>query len=158
MILGAMVLLLLALALVVAELFLPSHGLLAILAALASIGAIVLAYRASPGAALIFAAIIFFAAPVVFYWAIRIYPTTPMGKRVLLEHPQAGVKAFADEAAQLEHLVGQQGTAITLLRPAGSVEVEGRIIDAMSDAEIIESGSRVEVLRVVGRKVIVKAV
>ena len=47
MILGAIVLLLLALALVVAELFLPSHGLLAVLAALVSMGSVALAYRSS---------------------------------------------------------------------------------------------------------------
>jgi membrane-bound serine protease (ClpP class) len=45
-----------------------------------------------------------------------------------------------------------------MLRPAGSVDVGGRRIDALSEAEVIDAGTRVEVVRVAGLKVFVKSV
>jgi len=47
--------------------------------------------------------------------------------------------------------------ALTLLRPAGSIEIDGARIDAVSESEMLEAGTRVEVIKVIGLKVIVKA-
>ncbi len=165
MLIGAFALLLLALVLVAAELVVPSHGLLTILAALAAFASIFLAYKAAPDLALIFGALILISAPIVFYWAIRLYPGTPMGKRVMLAPPSeqgrgdsSAAPAFSEEAARLEKLVGQQGLAATFLRPSGSVEIAGARIDAISESDIIEPGTPVEVIKVSGLKVIVKPV
>jgi len=161
MILGAIALLLVALAFVAAELFVPSHGVLSVFAALTAIAGVVLAARASVGLALIFGVVIVLATPVVFFYAIKIYPQTAVGKRVMLDPRQAGTTpgtAFAEELAKLESLVGQQGVAMTMLRPAGSIEIDGCRIDAMSEADVIDAGTRVEVLKVSGMKVIVKQV
>ena len=157
MILVALLLLLAALALVVAELFLPTHGLLALLAAGCAIASVFFAYRAGPLVALGFCVLILIATPIVFYSAVKIYPRTSVGKRVLLQHPEP-VTGFDHEADQLAALVGRQGVASTMLRPAGTIEVDGRTIDALSESEVIESGARVEVIRVTGLKVFVKAV
>ena len=155
---GAILLLLLAFALVAAELFVPSHGILTLFAAGAAIAAVWLAYRFTPGMAVVFAAVLVVATPVVFYYAIKIYPTTTVGKKVLLEQPtEASTKGFQEESAQLEQLVGQKGIAASFLRPAGIVEVQGQRIDALSESEMIPAGAAVEVIRVSGLKVIVKA-
>ena len=161
MILGAIALLIVALALMAAELFLPSHGVLSVFAAITAVASVVLAARASVGLGMIFGGVLLLATPVVIYYAIKIYPQTGVGKRVMLDPRQAGTAGgtgFAEEAARLEALVGQQGVAMTMLRPAGSVEIGGRRIDAMSEADVIDAGTRVEVMQVSGLKVIVRAV
>jgi len=157
--LAAIALLVLAMVLVAAELFVPSHGVLTIFAFIAAAGSVFFAYRFSPGAALIFVVLIVVAAPVVFYWAVKLYPTTTVGKRVLLAPPSQGttVTGFNDDAAKLEQLVGRQGVAMSLLRPSGTIDIAGRRIDAMSESEIIPPGVPVEVIKVSGLKVIVKA-
>ena len=48
------------------------------------------------------------------------------------------------------------GRAVTMLRPAGSVEIGGRRYDCLSEAEVIDAGSAVEVVKVSGLKVFVK--
>lgn len=163
MLIAAIALLLLAMALVAAELFVPSHGLLTIFAFLAAVGSVFFAYDASPGLALLFVLLILIASPVVFYWAIKLYPTTAVGKRVMLAPPgQTGgapaAVGFDKEAASLEQMVGQQGVAMSLLRPSGAVDIAGRRIDAVSESDIIQPGTPVEVIKVSGLKVIVKAV
>jgi membrane-bound ClpP family serine protease len=158
MIYGAIALLLLAFLLVAAELFIPSHGVLTAFAVLAGAASVWLAYSHAPALGLGFGIVLLVATPFVFYMAIRIYPSTSVGKKVLLQNPVAASQGFEEETAQLEALVGRQGVALTLLRPAGSIDINGRRIDAMAESDMIPAGTPVEVLKVVGLKVIVKAV
>jgi membrane-bound ClpP family serine protease len=157
MIYGAIALLLLAFVLVAAELFVPSHGVLTAFAGLAGVASVWLAYQFAPGMGLVFAIVLLLATPVVFYMAIKIYPTTSVGKKVLLKNPVV-TPGFGEEAQRLEALVGRQGVAQTFLRPAGLVEIDGRRIDALAESDMIEAGARVEVMKVSGMKVMVKAV
>jgi len=154
---GAILLLLLAFVLVAAELFVPSHGILAFFAVGAAVAAVWMAYQVTPGLALVFAVVLMVATPVVFYYAVKIYPTTAVGKKVLLDQPVA-MSGFEAESARLEQLVGKHGVASSFLRPAGVIEVDGARIDALSESEMIAAGTAVEVIRVSGLKVIVKAV
>jgi len=45
-------------------------------------------------------------------------------------------------------LKGKTGTAKTVLRPSGKVEIEGEVYDAVTAGEFIEKGDAVAVLRV----------
>jgi membrane-bound serine protease (ClpP class) len=45
-----------------------------------------------------------------------------------------------------EKMQGKQGTAFTVLRPAGKVMIEGQIYDAVTRGEYIEKGQRIEVV------------
>jgi len=158
-IIAAVILFTVALAFLAAELFVPSHGVLGVVAILCAIGGVVLSYRASPILGILSAILLVIIAPIVFYWAIKLYPQTPVGKRVLLNGPDHQVtNPFDSEVQKLATLVGKRGITMTTLRPAGSVELEGRRIDCMSESEVIPPNTPVEVLRVAGLKVIVKAV
>jgi membrane-bound ClpP family serine protease len=55
----------------------------------------------------------------------------------------------------LAALLGAQGETRTPLRPAGSVEIAGRLVDVVSEGRFIDVGTRVEVLRVEGVRVVV---
>jgi membrane-bound ClpP family serine protease len=157
-ILAAVALLLVALAFIAAEIFLPSHGILAVFAALSALAGIILAFKVTPALGLLATLIVLGAIPFVFYWTIKIYPKTPVGKRVLLSEPGAAANiSFEQESARLAQFVGQRGVAVTTLRPAGSVEIAGQRIDALSESEIIEINTPVEVARVSGLKVFVKS-
>ncbi|MGN6368089.1 MAG: NfeD family protein [Phycisphaerae bacterium] len=159
MVIGAILLLIAALACVAAELFLPSHGVLTICAGLLALGSIIFGYRAHPAFGVALGIAVVVCTPIVFFWAIRVYPSTPMGKRVILKGPPASARdAFAAETQRLSGLVGMRATAATMLRPAGTIEVNGERIDAVSEAEVIAAGTEVEILRVSGLKVIVKGV
>jgi membrane-bound ClpP family serine protease len=157
LILGAILLLAAAMVFVAAELFVPSHGMLTVFAALFALGSVIMAYRFSPSMGIIFGILVLAASPVVLFYAIRIYPKTPMGRRVLLNTPAAET-SFAGESAKLQELVGQRGVTLTFLRPAGSVNFNGKRVDCLAESEMIPADTAVEVIRVSGMKVIVKAV
>lgn len=55
-------------------------------------------------------------------------------------------------------LVGQHGVAMTALRPAGTIVVNGERLDAVSDGEFIGEGDSVAILEVHGNRVVVEQV
>jgi len=80
-----------------------------------------------------------------------------LGRRLVLETSQnasAGyVAADSDETLQ-----GAQGQVLTALRPAGTITVGGRRVDAVSDGTFIDAGERVRVIEVNGSRVVVERV
>lgn len=59
---------------------------------------------------------------------------------------------------QNEDLIGRQGTANTILRPSGRIEIEGEVYDAYTRGEYVESGERVVVISQEGSSLKVRAV
>ena len=58
----------------------------------------------------------------------------------------------------LSLFLGLTGKVITTLRPTGTAEFDGVRLNVMSDGEFIEAGTEVQITRVEGVKVIVRAV
>ncbi len=58
----------------------------------------------------------------------------------------------------LPDLLHREGTALTVLRPSGSVDIDDRPIDAVTDGQYVEQGTRVKVVRVEGGRVVVEPI
>lgn len=63
-------------------------------------------------------------------------------KSILETKPKSIYTGKKDE---LSHLVGSVGITKTILRPAGRIEIDGELYDAMARAEFIEKGKMVSV-------------
>jgi len=61
-------------------------------------------------------------------------------------------------SSDLDYLLGKKGIAITDLRPAGSVDIDGVKFDVISDGEYVSIGTKVEIFKVSGVKLLVKKV
>jgi membrane-bound serine protease (ClpP class) len=91
---------------------------------------------------------------------LRFLPREPLfGHIILAETAAAGAAATAADAGASGpgRLVGKSGVASTDLRPAGKVEVEGELVDAVTDAEFLGKGDPVTVVEVSGNRVVVSA-
>jgi len=53
-------------------------------------------------------------------------------------------------------LIGKTGETLTTLRPIGTIEIDGREYSAISNAQWIDKGSTVEVIKVDGTRILVK--
>ena len=91
----------------------------------------------------------------------RFLPNTPFFNRLLLPPPEGATltemnrrESFADWA----HLVGKRGVATTTLVPAGKARFGEELVDVLSEGELIERGTPVEVLEAQGSRVIVRAI
>jgi membrane-bound serine protease (ClpP class) len=67
------------------------------------------------------------------------------------EHPHEGYVNEPSDAS----LIGKRGRAVTPLRPAGVVVIEGRRIDSVSNGAYIEQGAEVQVIAVQGNRIVV---
>jgi membrane-bound serine protease (ClpP class) len=153
----AILLLLVGCALVVLEVFIPSGGIIAILSAIAFIGAIVLAFQTSPTTGptigLIFAAFTVFAVPTLLALAFKYWPKTPMGKAFLGELPKEEEIRPQDTRRAL---IGRVGVARSKMLPSGTVEIDGQMVDAVSQGQAIEPGAYVVVTEVRANRVVVR--
>lgn len=80
---------------------------------------------------------------------------TPLGRGLFLETVQNSDAGYTNMESD-QTLVGATGLVLTALRPAGTIEVNGRRIDAVSDGSFIEQGGLVQVTEVHGNRVVVE--
>lgn len=58
----------------------------------------------------------------------------------------------------IKDYVGKEGHAFTVLRPSGTAEFNGLKLDVVTDGEYIPKGSKVEVVKVEGNRIVVRRV
>lgn len=155
----AVLLFFVGIALIVIELFVPSMGVLSVAAGICFIAAIVLAFRESTEIGAVFLAATVIAVPIVLFIGFKIFPSTPMGRRMILTAPdRSDAKPGADVSTEPRHdLVGRSGRAISALRPAGLVEIEDQRVDVITEGEWIDAGTDVVVTSAEGNRLVVKA-
>lgn len=153
----AIVLLLVGLALVVLEVFVPSGGVIGVLSVCSVIGSVAMAFYRGPGTGLTFLALAIIALPTAFSLAVRVWPDTPLGRRILPDIPSSEeVLPDNEHRRSLHELVGKLGRAKSLMLPSGAAEIDGRTVDALSEGVAIEPGQLVRVVEVRGNTVVVR--
>lgn len=157
----AILLLAVGVTLLIAEVFIPSGGIISILAALSLAGAVVCAYKAwwttSPGYFWSFVSIMVLLLPIVLGGAFYIWPSTPLGKRAILEGPAPDeIAAFVEQEEKYSQMVGKLGETVTALNPAGIVRIEGQRVHCQSEGLIIDAGVTVRVVAARANGVIVR--
>jgi membrane-bound ClpP family serine protease len=156
----AILILLLGLALMVLEMFLPSAGLLALLSVAAFITSIAMVFvYQGPSWGTLYLTGVCVVLPFLAVMMVRWWPHTPIGRRILNLPPPAAdgtSRVLPDPDNRLAHLVGQTGLAKTKMLPSGANAVAGRTYDAVSEGVPIEAGQPVQVIHVRGNRVVVR--
>jgi len=153
-----------ALTLSALELFIPSHGLLGIGAFLCAMAGIGVAFKIGPGYGLSSIAFTVVATPTMIWVWIKVFPNTPVGRRIILtagSTPEEMQKRELDrheEARAITALIGARGKTMTALRPGGTVRIEGEDIEAFAETGMIEADEKIEVVNIHGRQVKVRKI
>jgi membrane-bound ClpP family serine protease len=92
----------------------------------------------------------------------RYLPNIPYANRLMLvpptEKPGTDDEPVLPGAALAASLLGAVGTAVTVLRPAGTVRFGDRYVDVVTEGGYIPAGARVQVVEVEGTRIVVKEV
>jgi membrane-bound serine protease (ClpP class) len=126
--------------LLVAEFFLPTGGVLLVaglVLIIAAVGEVFYYGSTMEGVAVVIATCV--GVPIA--WNLLFYGSQRLSKRVGLdsETVQATV-ANTPEAAELEHYKGRYGKTVSPMRPSGTVEIDGRRLDALTEGMMLDSG------------------
>jgi len=65
-------------------------------------------------------------------------------------------EGFVAPKKEYAHYLGKTGTALTLLRPAGSAIIEGERVDVVTDGSFVAKDSKIRVIAVEGTRIIVR--
>lgn len=87
---------------------------------------------------------------------ILVLARTPLGRRFVMDTEQRAEAGYISAPTD-SGLAGKSGVALTALRPAGVIEVEGERLDAVADGAYIAAGARVRILEVHGSRIVVEA-
>jgi len=97
------------------------------------------------------------AAVVVFIFLLKYLPRSGLWKRLILKTEQKNEQGYTS-SDNMTSLLGQEGVVLTLLRPAGTVQIDERVFDVVSEGRFVEPGARVKVLGVSGNRIVVRAI
>jgi membrane-bound ClpP family serine protease len=143
-----------AAALVIAEMLLPAHGALGVLGVAAMAAGIMVCYRISHALGLYVAVGLAVAAPFVGALWMRLWPRTPLGRRLIL-----GSLPSRTEAQRAERVaVGETGVVVAELRPNGLCDFGGQRLEARAERGVLPAGQRVRVIAVVDGRPMVRPV
>jgi membrane-bound serine protease (ClpP class) len=158
----AILLLIVGLSILIAEVFIPSGGLLGVTTFFTLIVSIIFAYRAwgisQPNIFAAFCVLLLLLVPTALGFGFFMLPRTSFGKKVLLDAPELhDLTPYSKETQRIERLVGKYGTAVTMLNPGGLVSVSGERLHAQTEGLTVEPGASVKIVDVRGNRVIVRS-
>jgi len=149
------------------EVFIPSGGLIALMGAIAVIGSLIAFYLHDANTGLIATGIYIIFGPVLGWIGFKIWAASPLAQRMILGGVVSEDSDIAKQesrarqeanAAELLKLVGKEGETLTVLRPIGTVRIDGNRLDAMAETGSIEANSKVVVIEVYDNQVKVREV
>ncbi len=152
------VLMLLGIGLVCLEIFIPSAGLLGVMATAAVVASIIMGFMHSTALGTILVLVATLVLPLIVGLGIKVWPHTPIGKMILIKRPESEKEVLPDTAEYglRERLVGKTGVAKTELLPSGDVVIDGQVYDAMSNGVAISAGQPVRVVDVNTQRLVVR--
>jgi membrane-bound ClpP family serine protease len=160
LVIWAIVLLGMAVALFLTELFVPSGGIIGIASAVCLIAGIVMLFQINTTLGLIGAIVSVIAIPFAFAAGLWIWPQTPIGRALILgsdeeqeESDLDGQQPLPSAAHHADIAAGTEGKALTELRPVGTCLLDGKRQECLSVSGVIEPGVRVKVVSADGMQI-----
>jgi len=135
------------------ELFLPG-GIVGAIGFVSLVSGLVMAaYDTEQGIASLGIAVV--VAVIIAYLLVKRYGVSGMWSKFVLTDEQRNEAGYVASKDQ-RHLVGKAGIALTPLRPAGVVKIEGARVDAVSAGGYIAAGTPIVVVTAEGARVVVQ--
>jgi membrane-bound serine protease (ClpP class) len=138
---------------ILAEIFLPSGGILSIVAGGILIYSLYIVFtEISTTAGIVFLAADIITLPILIVIGLKLLAHSPASLKKELSRKDG----VFSQSPEMEKLTGLKGEALTDLRPAGMARIDGSRTDVVTRGEYIEKGSPIEVIKVTGNQIVVR--
>jgi membrane-bound serine protease (ClpP class) len=152
----AIVLFVVGIGLLVMEMFVPSFGILGILGIAALIFGITMgAY--DTGNALQSLGIAVLVALIIVVAFAYVFRRRGIWNRFILKDQLTTDKGYVPQLPR-ERWIGQEGTALSELRPSGVAEIQSERVDVVTSGEFVDRGKPIHVVAVDGTRIVVKEI
>ncbi len=143
------------LSLILLDLFALFTGFVTVAGLAGVVTALFLLFGSGMGATLVLVVGIVLAIMVLIFLDKKL-PDNPVWRKISLSLSLSSKEGYRSSTEDLSPYEGKQGIAKTVLRPAGKVEIEGKIIDAVTQGDFIRSGEPVVVLKAESNRIVVE--
>lgn len=138
---------------IIAEIILPSAGILSIVAlGVFGYSLFIVFNEISMIIGFSFVAADLILIPVLVIVGLKLLARSPVTLRKTLSRKEG----VSSQSSELESYVGRQGNALTDLRPAGIAVINGKRVDVVTRGEYLEKDSAIIVTAVTGNQIIVR--
>lgn len=138
---------------IIAEIILPSGGILSIVAlGVFGYSLFIVFNEISMTIGFSFVAADLILIPVLVIVGLKLLARSPVTLRKTLSRKEG----VSSQSSELESYVGTQGNAVTDLRPAGIAVINGKRVDVVTRGEYLEKDSAIIVTAVTGNQIIVR--
>ncbi|MBN1392569.1 MAG: hypothetical protein JW947_07180 [Sedimentisphaerales bacterium] len=145
-------------ALIIAEVFVPSGGLISVCALGCLIGGLAIFFRHSTAAGWAGVVIAIVMIPSVIVIAYKMFPHTKFGKSVTLAPPERQKGDAIADTPKLKELLGSVGEVITPLRPVGTCDFSGQRVECVAEGGYVDKGKKIKVIHIEGTQLTVRVV
>jgi membrane-bound serine protease (ClpP class) len=141
------------LAVIVAEIFIPSLGLLTFIAlGLFSYSLYLVFTTISSTVGMVFVGLDIILIPTLVVLGMKALARSPLSLKQELSKKDGVVS----QRQELESLLNMTGTSVTDLRPAGMAEINSQRVDVVTDGEYIDADTPIIVTHVTGNRIVVE--
>ncbi|NOT01636.1 MAG: hypothetical protein HOP29_13525 [Phycisphaerales bacterium] len=147
-----------AVLLLTAEFFIPSHGVLTVVGVVFLVLAIVRTFQFGRAAGIVSIVASLILLPTFVVIAVKMWPRTRMGRLIAPPNPVYTAEDLGAPTAELEPLLGSRGRTLSAMRPVGLCEFDGRRLQCVCESGMLDAGVAVTALRIKGRNLEVAAV
>ena len=144
--------------LIIAEVFVPSGGLISVFALACLVGGAIIFFNHSTAAGWIGIVIALIMIPTVLVFAYRLFPKTKFGKSVTLTPPKRQQGDAIADTPELKKLLGEIGMVLTPLRPVGMCDFSGQRVECVAESGYVEKDKKVKVIRVEATQLTVRLI
>ncbi|MFH1371589.1 MAG: NfeD family protein [Planctomycetota bacterium] len=145
-------------ALIVAEVFVPSGGMIMLCAIGCLAGGVAIFFSRSAAAGWTGIGIALVMIPSVLVGAYKVFPKTRFGKRVLLAPPVRKEGEAIPDIEELKGLLGAVGTVTTTMRPVGMCDFSGKRLECVAESGYVDKGKKVKVIKVESTQLTVRVI
>ncbi len=138
---------------IIAEVILPSFGILTVVALGVfgySLFVVFSEVSKTAGFALLAADLVLI--PVLVILGLKLLARSPVTLRKTLSREEG----VSSQPPELDSYISMQGTAVTDLRPAGTAVIDGKRVDVVTRGEYLEKDAAIIVIEVTGNQIIVR--
>ena len=145
-------------ALIIAEVFVPSGGIISLFALACVIGGAAIFFRHSSTAGWIGVVIAIIMIPSTLVFAYRIFPKTRFGKSVTLTPPERQTGDAIPDTDELGEMLGAVGVVLTPLRPVGMCDFSGQRLECVAEGGYVDKDKEVKVINVESTQLTVREI
>lgn len=141
---------------IIIEILTPTIGLLAGIGVIAILYSLILAMGGDINA-IFMMAISLIVSIIIFAIIIKKLPSSKLWKKIILTNTSSNEQGFVSSLDYSTYL-NKKGIVITELRPSGSIDVDGQLLDVVSEGNYIKKGEQVRIIKIEGMRIVVRKI